>query len=173
MDVYADRWKALKRTTNQKAVGSNPAGRAISRRRLQRELWSFLLCGLGAFSAFRRNLPVIDSGSKHLRRAYDLEVISERTYKRIFRLFSTQGWRTSEPGDQVPVEQPRIFELFVGQALAEKIITPVMASELLGALRKSPVPVGDAELIKASQQLYDSYLDDSELAVIDAEMLED
>jgi hypothetical protein len=71
------------------------------------------------------------------------------------------------------VEQPRIFELFVGQALAEKIITPVMASELLGALRKSPVPVGDAELIKASQQLYDSYLDDSELAVIDAEMLED
>ena len=31
MDVYADGWKALKRTTNQKAVGSNPAGRAISK----------------------------------------------------------------------------------------------------------------------------------------------
>ena len=29
MDVYADRWKALKRTTNQKVSGSNPDGRAI------------------------------------------------------------------------------------------------------------------------------------------------
>ena len=45
MDVYADGWKALKRTTNQKAVGSNPAGRAIRKQGLQRCLRSFLFLG--------------------------------------------------------------------------------------------------------------------------------
>ena len=43
MDVYADRWKALKRTTNQKAIGSNPVGRAIHKQGLQR------CCGLFCF----------------------------------------------------------------------------------------------------------------------------
>lgn len=108
-----------------------------------------------------------------IRRAYDLGVISKHTYERIFRLFSSQGWRTNEPGDRIHVEQPLKFELLVDQALAEKIITPTMASELLGTPRKSLVPVGDLALVKASQQLYDSYLEDMDLVAIDAEMLED
>ncbi len=38
-------WKPQNGTTNQKVVGSNPAGRAIRKPRLQRELWSFLFLG--------------------------------------------------------------------------------------------------------------------------------
>lgn len=67
-----------------------------------------------------------------LHRLHDLEVISDSTYRRAMMRFRQEGWRTKEPGKQVEeVRTDRLVRL-VEQALAEDLVSPSRASELLG-----------------------------------------
>lgn len=66
------------------------------------------------------------------RRARDLGVISESTYRSMCKQFSMLKWRKEEPGDQVPDERPMRFSLLVYQAVAEGLITPSEGALLLG-----------------------------------------
>jgi len=43
-----------------------------------------------------------------------------------------RGWRTREPGDQIPPEEPRRMKRLVMRAYAEDAISASRASELLG-----------------------------------------
>lgn len=65
-------------------------------------------------------------------RAHDAGVIGEVVRTRLFRLFSSQGWRTREPGEPVPPESPKLFERLVLRALAEDLISTSKAAELMG-----------------------------------------
>ena len=43
-----------------------------------------------------------------IRRAYELEIITERAYRYLFEQISWKGWRTREPDSlAVPIEKPR------------------------------------------------------------------
>jgi Zn-dependent peptidase ImmA (M78 family)/transcriptional regulator with XRE-family HTH domain len=57
------------------------------------------------------------SAAALLRRAADLAVISESTYRRISAQISALGWRTAEP-DPLPAERPTVVPLLVEQAIA-------------------------------------------------------
>jgi Zn-dependent peptidase ImmA (M78 family)/transcriptional regulator with XRE-family HTH domain len=67
-----------------------------------------------------------------LMRAYQCNVISEKSCKSLFAQFAKKGWRTREPGEPLPAEQPKLFEQLVFRALAEYCITESAAAELLG-----------------------------------------
>jgi len=67
-----------------------------------------------------------------VHRAKDLGTIPERGYRRIFDLIDERGWRTREPGDQIPPEEPRRMKRLVMRAYAEDAISASRASELLG-----------------------------------------
>jgi Zn-dependent peptidase ImmA (M78 family)/DNA-binding XRE family transcriptional regulator len=77
-----------------------------------------------------------------IRRAYSLEVITERQYKYLFQQLTKRGWRKQEPSAlAVPIERPRAFrkmaELLYGdpirykQFAAEASITTQFANELI------------------------------------------
>jgi Zn-dependent peptidase ImmA (M78 family)/transcriptional regulator with XRE-family HTH domain len=57
------------------------------------------------------------SATALLRRAYDLAVISESSYRRISAQTSALGWRTGEP-DPLPAERPIVVPTLVRQAIA-------------------------------------------------------
>jgi len=65
-------------------------------------------------------------------RARDAGVITAKTQKTLFRLFSARGWRTEEPGKPVASETPELFERLVLHALAEDMISTSKAAELMG-----------------------------------------
>lgn len=65
------------------------------------------------------------------KRAFDLEIITDEAYKRLYIQFSKNGWRKEEPRTPYPVEQSSRFMLLVQQALAENLINPSKAAELL------------------------------------------
>lgn len=65
-------------------------------------------------------------------RAKDLEIISENTATRLFRMFSANDWRKQEPGDPYPIEKPMRMERLIYRALAEDMISHSRAQELLG-----------------------------------------
>lgn len=44
-----------------------------------------------------------------IRRAHDLGVFSDAAYRRAYRQLGSQGWRTVEPGDVGPPEQPQLL----------------------------------------------------------------
>ncbi|MCW2314328.1 helix-turn-helix domain-containing protein [Rhodoferax antarcticus] len=67
-----------------------------------------------------------------LQRAKQCGVITEAAHLSMFKRFSARGWRTNEPGDPLPQEQPRLFDQLVYRALAEQYITEGKAAELLG-----------------------------------------
>jgi Zn-dependent peptidase ImmA (M78 family)/transcriptional regulator with XRE-family HTH domain len=67
-----------------------------------------------------------------VHRAKDLGIIPEREYHRIFDHFDTMGWRSCEPGDQIPPEEPRRMKRLIMRAYAEDVISASRASELLG-----------------------------------------
>ncbi|MEA4910077.1 MAG: XRE family transcriptional regulator [Anaerolineaceae bacterium] len=67
-----------------------------------------------------------------VKRAADLEIIQKHTAERLFRSFSFQGWRKVEPGEQLAPEQPLRMQRLVYRALAEDLISPTRAEELLG-----------------------------------------
>jgi Zn-dependent peptidase ImmA (M78 family)/transcriptional regulator with XRE-family HTH domain len=67
-----------------------------------------------------------------LMRAFQCEVISDKAYKSLFAKFAKRGWRTKEPGEPLPTEQPKLFEQLVFRALGEYCITESTAAEFLG-----------------------------------------
>lgn len=65
-------------------------------------------------------------------RAKDLNIITEHVAARYFQEFRQRGWRTQEPGNQVPSEEPGRMKRLIMQALAENQISRSRAGELLG-----------------------------------------
>jgi len=65
-------------------------------------------------------------------RAKDAGIITDAYYKSWMFLRRQKGWATKEPGDQLPPEQPHMFEHLVYHALAEDYIGESKAAELLG-----------------------------------------
>jgi len=46
-------------------------------------------------------------------RAKDLKVISENTFRRLFKLFRSKYWHREEPGDPYPSEKPLRMEKLI------------------------------------------------------------
>jgi len=67
-----------------------------------------------------------------VRRAKDLGIIEESSYRRICQRFSQLGWRKREPWEQVPPEESKRMKQLVFRALAEDMISRSRAQELLG-----------------------------------------
>jgi Zn-dependent peptidase ImmA (M78 family)/DNA-binding XRE family transcriptional regulator len=65
-------------------------------------------------------------------RAKDLSIVSESRATELFRLFRAKGWHRDEPGDPIPPEEPGRFKRLILQAIAEGLISPVRAAEILG-----------------------------------------
>jgi len=65
-------------------------------------------------------------------RAMDLGIISPTKAQYIFRVFRERGWRTTEPGEQIPEEKPSRMERLIMRALSEGMITESRAAELSG-----------------------------------------
>jgi len=67
-----------------------------------------------------------------VKRARDLNVISQNTYKQIFIQFRTMRISKNEPGDTKIMETSSRFEQLVLKALSEELISQMKAAELLG-----------------------------------------
>jgi len=95
--------------------------------------------------AFRRELPtpVTLSGIAMLkprwkvsvqamiRRAYDLNIISERQYRYLFEQLSIRGWRSKEPSNlDVPSEKPRALRQMAELIYGNPINYPGLAADL-------------------------------------------
>lgn len=141
----------------------------------------------------RRNLKLAELGllkrkyglsiQAWIRRAFDLQIINESLYRRMFTDLSARGWRRSEPGkfDYPGVEETSHLKQYTLRALNEGLISAQRARELCptlievtGAAEVNPT-LGAVELLKlssgernqileASAELaYADYLNDSEL----------
>ena len=66
-----------------------------------------------------------------LYRAADLGIIDEPVRRRLFKLFSSRGWRREEPGEAYLGERTVLFRQLVCRALGEGIINESKAAELL------------------------------------------
>lgn len=66
-----------------------------------------------------------------MRRAYEQEILTDAGYKSMNFLFSKFGYRKKEPGDQLPSEHPERFSRLAYRALAEGMVSPSKAAELL------------------------------------------
>ena len=66
-----------------------------------------------------------------IHRALDLDIISRGHYQSLCRHFSTRGWRRREPVDYCGNETPMKLKQMILRALAEDIITPSKAEDLL------------------------------------------
>jgi Zn-dependent peptidase ImmA (M78 family)/DNA-binding XRE family transcriptional regulator len=66
-------------------------------------------------------------------RARDLGIVSEATFRQLNQRFRQNGWHRREPGDQIPPEEPGRMKRLVLRALAEELVSPSRAAELLGA----------------------------------------
>jgi Zn-dependent peptidase ImmA (M78 family) len=73
-------------------------------------------------------------------RAYALNVISNATFERLFRVLSARGMRKDEGTPAREPDRARRFELLVRQAEVERFLTPARAAELLGAVPRSARP---------------------------------
>lgn len=67
-----------------------------------------------------------------LYRAKDLGIINDSLFSSWMVGWRQKGWHKLEPGEQIPAEQPRLFEHLVYRALAEHYIGESKAAELLG-----------------------------------------
>jgi Zn-dependent peptidase ImmA (M78 family) len=67
-----------------------------------------------------------------ISRARDLMIISAQTAERLFQHFRANHWQIQEPGKMYPVENPQRMERLVYRALAEDLISPSKAQELMG-----------------------------------------
>ena len=65
-----------------------------------------------------------------LRRTSDLQIIQKETYQKYCRTFSARGWRTNEPGDQIPQERPQWETRLLERLLVEDLISPARAAEI-------------------------------------------
>jgi len=66
------------------------------------------------------------------RRLRDLGVISASHHRSVVHTFRSRGWHESEPGDRIEPERPSRFERLVHRAVAEDVIGPSRAGDLLG-----------------------------------------
>lgn len=65
-----------------------------------------------------------------IRRARDLELITERQYHYLMQQLSARGWRTSEPSNlAVPVERPRLLRRMAELVYGDPIDYPRMAKD--------------------------------------------
>ena len=67
-------------------------------------------------------------------RCKDLEIVNQTTFRQLFEIFKSKGWRTPpfpEP-QPVPNEHPKRFRRLCFRALAENAISEPKAAELLG-----------------------------------------
>ncbi len=67
-----------------------------------------------------------------LYRATDLGIINRTASKKMWDYFTDKGWRTTEPGDRYPSEEPKLFIQMVFHACGEELISESKAAELLG-----------------------------------------
>lgn len=65
-------------------------------------------------------------------RAHDLEVLPKAAAREVWNLFTQNGWRTKEPGEAYPSQQPQRFQQLIYRALAEDLVSESKAAELLG-----------------------------------------
>jgi Zn-dependent peptidase ImmA (M78 family)/DNA-binding XRE family transcriptional regulator len=67
-------------------------------------------------------------------RCKDLGIIDNALYKRLFQVFTEQGWRNPPYEEPLPVEQvqPARFKRLCFRALAENVISEAKSAELLG-----------------------------------------
>ena len=80
-----------------------------------------------------------------LRRIYDLDIVQQGFYQSTFRFWSSRGYRKDEPE---PLDSENSYRLrqIVYRALAEGLVTPSRAAELLG------VSLGEIEDVIANGQ---------------------
>jgi len=64
-------------------------------------------------------------------RASALGIISETAALNLYKTFAHNGWKKTEPGEQLPPEKPLRMQRLVYRALAEDIISPSRAEEFL------------------------------------------
>ena len=74
-----------------------------------------------------------------VRRARDLEIISEGLYKSLFIDFSAKGWRKHEPYDYSGHEKPKRLLQMVLRAVAEGIIAQEDANRICGDCGADPM----------------------------------
>lgn len=67
-----------------------------------------------------------------LRRALELDIISHDLQSRLFRELKAQGGPKTEPGNQIPPEEPGRMKRMALRAVAEGVITRSRAAELAG-----------------------------------------
>jgi len=65
-------------------------------------------------------------------RASDLGILNTSASRRMWEYFRSNGWVKTEPGEQYPSEQPKLFKQLVFHALAEDLVSDTRAAELLG-----------------------------------------
>ena len=66
-----------------------------------------------------------------MRRAFEQGVLTEAGYRSMNFLFGKNGYRKQEPGNQLPPEHPERFTRLAYRALAEGMVSPSKAAELL------------------------------------------
>ena len=59
-----------------------------------------------------------------IRRAHDLEIISDQLYRRLNMRFRREGWHREEPVEYKGTESPTLLRRLVLRALTERMITP-------------------------------------------------
>lgn len=64
-------------------------------------------------------------------RAYQTNIIEQKQYSILWRMFKSKGWLEKEPGKQLPSEKSHMFNQLVFHALAENFIGESKAAELL------------------------------------------
>lgn len=64
------------------------------------------------------------SMSAWIRRARDLHMISNLTYKSMNRYIRSHGWHRDEPGDYIGDEQPLLLKQMAARAVAQGLISP-------------------------------------------------
>ncbi len=141
----------------------------------------------------RRNLNLAELGllkrkyglsiQAWIRRAFDLEIINESLYRRMFTELSARGWRRSEPTkfDYPGVEETSHLKQYTLRALNEGLISAQRARELCPTLievtssAEVNTALGATELLKlssnernqileaAAELAFADYLTDSEL----------
>jgi Zn-dependent peptidase ImmA (M78 family)/DNA-binding XRE family transcriptional regulator len=65
-------------------------------------------------------------------RCTDLGILPQHATKELYKIFRANGWHKQEPAKPYPREETRLFKQRVYRALAEELIGPSKAAELLG-----------------------------------------
>lgn len=90
-----------------------------------------------------------------LRRLLDLDIVSQSYYQSTAKLFSIRGWRKKEPGKLKSESSYRLRQL-VYRALAEDLVTPSRAAELLNTSLQSIEEVLANKPPKEGKDAYES-----------------